>query len=207
MKFFSRNRLLFKAICVSFTICMIFSMIPFESECQSISEDVFRLHILANSDSNEDQALKLCVRNAVLDYANNLYKNSKSKQESIKLTKENLSSIIAIAQKTVREKGYDYKVTAKITNMYFNTRYYENITMPSGMYDALQIKIGSGEGHNWWCVMYPSLCLSSGVKSEELDKALTDEQKNIVDGEKNYVVKFKVVEYYEKLISFFKGEK
>ena len=87
--------------------------------------------------------------------------------------------------------------------MYFNTRYYENYTMPAGMYDALRITIGSGKGHNWWCVMYPSICISSAIDNDEkVEKTFSENQQEIVRGNE-YEYKFKVVEIFEKIVSFF----
>lgn len=198
-----KRKMFFKSLCTAMVLCMIFSLLPFESECQSISKDVFRLHILANSDNEEDQSLKIKVRNAVLLYGEKLYRNAQSKEEVMKITEDNLDSIIKVAQNTVRHSGYSYPVSAKIKNLYFNTRRYEDISMPSGMYDALQIKIGSGQGKNWWCVMYPSMCLFEECDDKELKESLTDEQYDIVSGEEKYVFKFKAVEYFEKIVSFF----
>lgn len=160
MKIFT-SRLLFKAFCCAFALTIMLTLIPFEASCREIQQDVFRLHILANSDSEEDQNLKLKVRDEILKYTEDIYKNSNSKEEAIKLTSENLQSIANKAKEIVSENGYDYQVKARIADVYFNTRTYENVTMPSGTYKALQIEIGKAEGKNWWCVMYPSLCVGA----------------------------------------------
>lgn len=193
---------LLKAFTVATILTILFSMIPFQAKCNDVSKEVFRLHILANSDSKEDQSLKLKVRNAVLNYTENLYSKAESLENAEKLTSENLQSIANIARKTVVDNGYNYRVQAEIRNMYFNTRYYDKVTMPSGNYDALRITIGKGQGHNWWCVMYPSLCVGASTNYEALQENTTDEEYEIMT-KGNYEYRFKVVEIFEKICSFF----
>lgn len=196
-------KLFLKSLCVAFVLTVIFSMLPFETECKEISNEVFRLHILANSDSESDQQLKLKVRDKVLEYTESLFENSHSKEEAENAVSDNLQEICNVALKEVRNNGYDYGVTAEITNMYFTTRYYDSYTLPSGMYDALRITIGSGEGHNWWCVMYPSVCISSEENQDKAAKeALNENQYDIVKNEQ-YEYKFKIVEIFEKICSYF----
>lgn len=196
-------KLIIKSACIAFVLTVIYSVIPFEAQCSELSEDVFRLHILANSDSEEDQSLKIKVRDEVLEYTEDLFNSADSKEEAERVISDNLQSISNVAYKTVLDNGYDYAVTAEITNMYFATRYYEGYTLPSGMYDALRITIGEGEGHNWWCVMYPSICISSAEDKESKAKeALDNDEYDIVCNEQ-YQYKFKVVEIFEKFCSLF----
>lgn len=195
---------LIKSACVAFVLAVIYSMIPFQAECAQISDEVFRLHILANSDSDDDQSLKLKVRDRVLEYTEELFANSDSKEAAESVVCENLQSIANTAYAEVLDNGYDYSVKAEITNMHFATRYYENYTLPSGNYDALRITIGEGRGHNWWCVMYPSLCISSVEQQDEkAHEVFSDEQYDIVKNEE-YTYKFKLVELFEDLCSLFK---
>ena len=135
-------RLFTKSLCVALILTMLFSVLPFEASCQEIRKDVFRLHILANSDTHKDQNLKLKVRDAVLEYTEKLYKNSNTKEEAEILTSKNLQNIANVAKQVIVDNGYNYNVTCQIEDVYFNTRTYENVTMPSGTYRALQIKIG-----------------------------------------------------------------
>lgn len=196
-------KLLIKSACIAFVLTVIYSVIPFEAQCSELSQDVFRLHILANSDSEADQSLKIKVRDKVLDFTEDLFNSANSKEEAESIISDNLQLISNVAYQTVLDNGYDYVVTAEITNMYFTTRYYEDYTLPSGMYDALRITIGEGEGHNWWCVMYPSICISSAEDKERKAKeALDDDEYNIVCNEQ-YQYKFKVVEIFEKFCSMF----
>lgn len=196
-------KLLIKSVCIAFVLTIIYSVIPFQAQCSEISDEVFRIHILANSDSDADQKLKLAVRDRVLEYTKTLFEDAKSLEIAEEIVSDNLQEIANVAYAEVLENGYDYKVKAEITNMYFNTRYYENYTMPAGEYDALRITLGEGKGHNWWCVMYPSICISSVETQDEKAKEVFDEQQyDIVKNEK-YEYKFKVVELFEKLCSFF----
>lgn len=191
-----------KSICISTVICIVFSLIPFNAQCKNISNDVFRLHILANSDSEKDQALKLKVRNRVLKYTENIYKKAKNKEQAEALTIKNLQSIADIAKSEVEKNGYNYSVKAEVSHMYFTTRYYDKVTMPSGFYNALRITIGKGEGHNWWCVMYPSLCIGSSTDYDSLKENTSSQEYNIMTEDK-YEYKFKTLEYFEKICSFF----
>ncbi len=195
-------RTLFRSFCAAVALCALFSMIPFSAQCRNISKEVFRLHILADSDSREDQALKLKVRDRVLEYTRALYKTSKSVSDAEALTEKSLQSIANVAKTEVEKNGYDYPVRAELRRMYFDTRYYGRVTMPSGMYDALRITIGKGEGHNWWCVMYPSLCVGASTDYNSL-KEKTNENEYSLMTEDKYVFKFRLVEYFEKICSFF----
>lgn len=201
MKLFN-SKLLFKSFCCAFVITIMLTLIPFEASCQEIQQDIFRLHILANSDTQEDQSLKLKVRDEILKYTERFYKSAASKEEAIKITSENLQSIANKAKEVVTENGYDYQVKARIADVYFNTRTYENVTMPSGTYKALQIEIGRAEGKNWWCVMYPSLCVGASANYQELKDNMNDNEYNLLTEEKTEY-KFKIIEYFEKIKSFF----
>lgn len=197
-------KLFLKSTCVAFILTVIYSVIPFQANCTDISNDTFRLHILANSDSESDQSLKLKVRDKVLEYTQELFNTSDSKEIAEKAVKDNLQSIADVAYKEILDNGYEYKVRAELKNMYFTTRYYDDYTLPSGMYDALRITIGNGEGHNWWCVMYPSICVSSSQEQDiRAKKVFNDEEYAVVKNEQ-YQYKFKIVEIFEKLRSFFK---
>ena len=197
-------KLFIKSICIAFVLTVIYSTLPFEAECADISNEVFRLHILANSDAEADQNLKIKVRDKVLEYTERLFDNAKSKEEAEITIADNIQSINNVAYKEILDNGYSYPVKTEITNMYFTTRYYENYTLPSGMYDALRITIGEGKGHNWWCVMYPSICISTVEEQDEKAREVfEEEQYNIVKNEK-VQYKFKIVEIFEKICSCFR---
>ncbi len=196
-------KLFIKSACIALVLTVIYSVIPFQASCAEIPNEVFRLHIVANSDSDCDQELKLKVRDRVLEYTSALFENAKSKEEAESLISKNLQSIADVAYDEILKNGFTYNVNAQIARMYFTTRYYENYTLPSGTYDALRITIGQGKGHNWWCVIYPSICISSSQSQDSKAKEVFDEEQyNIVKNE-HYEYKFKVVELFEKLCSYF----
>lgn len=202
---FMNKKLLLKSACIAFVLTVIYSVIPFQAQCSTIPDDVFRLHILANSDSGQDQSLKLKVRDRVLEYTKNLFESASGKEEAENLIADNLSAITDVAQSAVKDNGYDYKVESRIVNMYFSTRHYQSYTLPSGMYDALRITIGSGKGHNWWCVMYPSICISSEKDGEEKAKQTFSEGEYDVVRNEKYEYRFFVVEMFESMCNYFRN--
>ena len=175
-----------------------------------ISESVFRLHVIANSDSVEDQNLKYKVRDNVINYMNSLCSSAASKEEAIKLAKEHTDEFYNIAKQTVIDNGYSYDVKINIGNFDFPTQQYGDISLPAGSYDALRIEIGKANGQNWWCVMFPPLCfvdVSSGIVPEEsketIKKSLSNEEEYVlINGDKNADIKFKF-----KLIEMFQNVK
>lgn len=196
-------KLLFKSLCCALVISCLLSMTGFCGACEDIQNEVFRLHILANSDSEDDQKLKLYVRDGLLEYTEGLFKNCKNKEQSEQTALENIDNIKQKAQTLVYEYGYNYPVDAYITNMSFNTRVYDDFTLPAGNYDALRIVIGEGEGHNWWCVIYPALCVPS-AEGDELNSVLNEDEQDIINESEHYEVKFKIVEIFEGICSWFR---
>ena len=167
-----------------------------------IADSVFRLHVIANSDSDEDQNLKYIVRDRVIEYMSSISQNASSKEDVIEIAKANLDKIQAIASQTIRENGYTYSVNVEVGNFSFPSKRYGDITLPPGYYDALRIKIGEAEGQNWWCVMFPPLCfvdVTSGVVPDEskeiMKENLSKEEFDLISKNSNEVkVKFKIVE-------------
>lgn len=186
-----------KAILVSLILSFIFPMFKFINNCENISDKVIRLHILANSDSEVDQSLKLLVRDKILKSSCLfLDKNDDTIEKAEQKFLDNIEKIKHIAQQEVYNRGFDYEINAEmIDNMYFDTRKYDNFTMPSGEYRALRITIGEGKGKNWWCVMFPPLCISAAEDHTEIDDILTTSEKDVLN--ERYEVKFKIVEYFE----------
>lgn len=167
-----------------------------ESVVANISSGVIRLHILANSDSFEDQKLKLAVRDTLLKETSFINKE-----------KPDIHKIERICRKEIMKQGYSYDVSALYGNFYFPTKGYENIVLPAGKYQAVRVIIGEGKGRNWWCVMYPPLCYSGFLKGkinkEELDAlqySMKSDNYNLVS---ENVIKikptFKIVELWNKL--------
>lgn len=195
----NKSTLLIKSAIIAFVLTVIYSVIPFQAVCAEIPNDVFRFHILANSDSEEDQALKLKVRDKVLEKTKILFDTANSKSDAEEFVKANLETIEEIAQNEVYKNGYKYPVKAEVVDMHFDTRYYESYTLPSGMYDALRITIGNAKGHNWWCVMYPSICISTVDEGKDRAKdALSDDEYSVVTDDK-VEYKFFIVELFQKI--------
>ena len=139
-------------------------------EQQELADSVVRFHVIANSDSEEDQALKLAVRDRVLAQAEGLYPEGATLEEARLALEGHLNLLAAAGREVVEERGYDYPVSAQLTDCWFPTKEYEGFALPAGNYTALRVVIGEGEGQNWWCVAFPPLCL--GAASETVDQAL-----------------------------------
>ena len=174
-----------------------------------ISNSVFRLHVIANSDSEQDQSLKYKVRDNLIKYMNNICKECSTKQESINMVTLHQEEFKQVAVETIKNEGYSYNVNIEIGNFEFPTKQYGDISLPAGFYDALKVEIGEAKGKNWWCVMFPSLCfvdISNGIVPEEskedLQNVLTDEEYSIISDKSNYGMKFKF-----KLLEFFANSK
>ena len=194
-----------KAVKIFIPLFLVFAFLfsyitPFIETSENISEEVFRLHILANSDSTEDQQLKLKVRDEILKKGETVFASSNSLDETIKLCKDNITLFQQTAEQCLKDNGSNYSVKVYVDKEYFNTRKYDEITLPSGIYNALKIEIGQGKGHNWWCVMFPAICLSS-VTDDELNKYLSEDEQRLVNSNSKYEVRFKIVEIYEKIKS------
>ena len=168
----------------------------------ALADKVVRLHVLANSDSEEDQALKLKVRDRVLERAAELLEDSGDRDEAEARLTEALPELEGLAAAEIAANGYDYPVTARLEETSFTTREYDGFTLPAGKYLALRVVIGEGAGHNWWCVVFPPLCTtaSSDVSQTAMAAGLTEEEVGLITEEdQGYVLKFKAVEWWEAL--------
>ena len=172
----------------------------------NIADSVFRLHVIANSDSKEDQELKLKVRDELLSYMNIISKDSTNKQEAMQIANEHKEEFIQIAEKVIKENGYNYTVNVQVGKADFPTKYYGDITLPAGTYDALKVQIGEAKGQNWWCVMFPPLCfvdVSTGIvpdnSKQELKRSLDNEEYDLISKTDNNEIsfKFKIVELFQ----------
>ena len=174
-----------------------------EREQKDVSDAVLRLHVLANSDRAEDQALKLKVRDAVLQEAKSILPESNSVVQAEKVLGKNLERLAAVGAAVVAREGYDYPVSAELKDTWFPTKEYDDFSLPAGEYRALRIVIGDGEGQNWWCVVFPPLCLGAVAETTQetaLKAGMTEQQVALLTGEsEGYVVKFKALELWDKL--------
>ena len=183
---------------VALILGMALHFVSFSKNCENIKKDVFRLHILANSDETFDQNLKLRVRDAVLAAGYDVFDGVNSVEQAKKKVLKNLDVIRKIAQNEIRKNGYDYPVAVRLEKTFFDTRRYRDFTLPAGEYEALRIVIGKGEGHNWWCVMFPALCLAASGKPADTS-SLSEEEKRLILSNPKVEVRFKCVEIYEKI--------
>ena len=178
-----------------------------QREQRELADSVIRFHVIANSDSQEDQSLKLAGRDRVLARAEELYPQDATLEEARQALEGHLNALAAAGRAVVEEQGYDYPVSAQLTRCWFPTKEYEGFALPAGDYEALRIVIGEGAGQNWWCVAFPPLCL--GAASETVDQAtkagcFTQDQACLVTGEtEGYVLKFKGMELLGELQGFF----
>lgn len=171
----------------------------------NLYNSIFRLHVIANSDSKEDQDLKYLVRDNLINYIND--QKFSTKEDTINYAKNNINILKKIAEDTIKKQGFDYPVTVEVGNFEFPTKNYGDISFPAGYYDALRVKIGSSSGKNWWCVMFPPLCFvdtTTGIvpdnSKKELQENLSDENYMIVSENEEYGInfKFKIIEFFEK---------
>lgn len=166
-----------------------------------LAEKVVRLHVIANSDSDADQALKLQVRDRVLERAEALLRQCESRQDAEKLLESRLFELRRIALEEIRDNGFDYDAVVRLTEMDFPTREYDSFTLPAGKYLALRVVIGEGAGRNWWCVVFPPLCAaaSADVPTSALAAGLSEEQVGLITESDGYIIKSKLVEFWEQL--------
>ena len=161
-----------------------------------ITDDLLRLHILAQSDSEYDQSVKLLVRDALLERSEEIFGDSSSREDILEAARENLAYAEQTANAVLEENGCTYKAHCELAEMYFDKRVYGDITVPQGEYTALRVTLGSGNGHNWWCVIYPPLCLPCFTEDETDD--ISEEEKDILAEPEKYEVKLYIAELIKK---------
>ena len=169
---------------------------------EDISNKVFRLHILANSNSTEDQNTKLMLKNFILENSEDVI-GGKTLDEAISNAKNNRKEITEMCNEYLKSIGIDYKVVVSVVKEYFKTRVYDDFTLPAGKYNSLKIELGEAKGHNWWCIVFPSVCLSACTES--MNDYLSEDEMKLVSN--TYSPKFKVVEIYESAKEKIKNRK
>ena len=173
-------------------------------EQRELADSVIRFHVIANSDSEADQALKLAVRDRVLARAEEMYPEGATLAQAQEALEGHLNLLAAAGREVVEEQGYDYPVAATLEDCWFPTKEYEGFALPAGNYTALRVTIGEGKGQNWWCVAFPPLCL--GAASQTVEEAaqagyFSQEQRGLITGEnEGYVLKFKGLELLGELL-------
>lgn len=187
------------SIAIGIVTAVIFSICSFAKTSEEIRSDVLRLHVIANSDSSVDQNLKLRLRDYILEEGEDIFDGSVNVENAVKKIEPKLAELEKSADTFVRNAGFGYDVKITLSNEYFTTRTYESVTLPAGKYLALRVVIGSGEGHNWWCVMFPPMCVPAADKKDEIENVFTDKEIKLVESKPKYEPRFKVVEIYEQI--------
>ena len=196
-----------KILIMLFTLCltvMTVSILPIHGE-EKIYDSVVRLHVIANSDSNSDQELKLAVRDAILEKSADGFAVCATREEAIAAIESELDAIRRTAKEVVESFGYNYDVSVALGTEEYPTKAYEGFAFPSGSYLSLRVMIGEAAGENWWCVLFPPLCLDAATESNINDAfisvGLTPEEYKIITETDNpkYQVRFKILETFDKI--------
>jgi len=202
-----RRAKLLRRIAIATLAAFLWSILGFQARCIGIRKEVLRLHVIANSDSALDQRAKLHVRDRLLEAGADLFDGSINAASAEAEITPRIAELEECARKSLREFGLDYPVQVTVGEAYFNTRTYEEagVTLPAGRYRALRVVLGTGKGENWWCVMFPPLCLpAASTRALSLDAILTNGQLRVVKSNPKYEIRFKIVELWEAFMERFK---
>lgn len=194
---YAKRKTLEAAVLIGLTLAVLLSLVGFDARCGEIRENVLRLHVLANSDSEEDQALKLRVRDKILEAGEKIFAGASTEAEALAAARENIGLLQAAAEEEIARSGCSYPVRVEVGRSSFDTRAYDGFTLPAGEYEAVRVLIGQAAGHNWWCVMFPAVCLPAAEEREDLSQVLEGESLRIVEEPAQFTFRFKAVEVYE----------
>lgn len=200
-----RDKIFLIALIIAYILYCAFSITYFSSVSGEIRENVVRLHILADSNSEIDQNVKLKVRDALLEKNIQLLSDKVTPENATEYFKNSKDELEQCANEVLKENGLNYKATITLGKEYYTTRVYEDLTFPAGVYTSIKVILGSGEGKNWWCVMFPPLCVpvaDGGIETSDnvnLEDYLNEDGKRLVSSQGKFKVGFKVIEWYEKL--------
>ncbi len=194
-----------KNLNISIAFALVFSILMslafFDASCADIRTRVLRLHILANSDSAYDQQVKLAVRDRILSECGSLFAETESVADAIAEARANLPLLQSAAEAALCDYGCSYSVRVELAASDFATRHYGEVTLPAGEYEAVRVLIGNAEGQNWWCVCFPNMCIPAASQTDEISSALSESETKIVTKSGDYQIRFKIVEWYEKIKS------
>ena len=186
-----------QGVLIGLVCAVMLSLAHFDAACTDLKNSVLRLHIRANSDSREDQELKLAIRDRILEQSDTVFDECTDLESAIASAKRNSEEIEEIANSVIKEYGYDYTACVSVGESYFETREYDDFVLPAGNYRSLIVNLGKAQGKNWWCVVFPAVCLPAA--DAELNDSASSESSKIAENAPKYVMKFKVVEWYEKI--------
>lgn len=194
-----KRKILEISISAALILSIVFSVAGFQNGCDELRNDVLRLHILANSDSKEDQQIKLAVRDALLTCGKKMFSGETNVNNAEDILISEKEELIEAANKVLEENGFGYKAQITLAEEYFTTRTYDEYTLPAGNYRALKVILGEGEGHNWWCVMFPPLCLPAAVENTDTDLYFDGNGGKIIQSNPKYEIRFKLIEIIEEI--------
>lgn len=186
------------SIIISMAVSIVFGIVSFSVTAEEIRGDILRLHVLAASDSKDDQELKLKVRDAVLEAGGGIFDGSVNAENAVEKITPQIDVLSETAKKVIEENGFDYHVEITIDEEYFSTRTYETVTLPAGEYLSLIVRIGEGKGKNWWCVMFPPMCISATDENDVLKTVLNKNEIRLINRKPEYEPRFKIIDLYER---------
>ena len=187
------------SLILALIFCAVVSVLSVNGEYDGVRESVLRLHILANSDSLSDQELKLSVRDALQAEVDEVFAGCENIGQAMLAAEANADRLRMTAEDTLRAQGCDYPVAVSVERSYFNTRTYDGITLPAGEYNALRVEIGEAKGRNWWCVMFPAMCVTGRDAQTELETVLSDRQLKLLQAD-GYEVRLWCAEWLSGLL-------
>lgn len=188
---------LFGLICA-----IVLSFARFEVRCDELRENILRLHIIANSDSEADQSLKLVVRDEILKSSTDIFKDCRDISSACNIAETQLDVIADKANSVIKQNGFNYTATATVGDAYFETRQYDDFTLPAGTYKSLIVNLGEGKGKNWWCVVFPCVCVPT-ADDAELSDSVSEGAAQTAQNPQKYIMKFKTAEIYEEFKKIF----
>ncbi len=187
------------SVAIALVFSVIFSILSFAQTSSQVRKEVLRLHVIANSDSSADQNLKISVRDVILAEGAEIFDGSVNIENAAEKILPKIDLLTEAAERLIDERGFDYSVKISLEKEYFTTRTYETVTLPAGEYLALRVVIGEGNGHNWWCVMFPPMCISAADETDELNNVLSNNELKLVEKNPKFEPRFKIIEVYESL--------
>lgn len=190
------------SLCFGLICAVLISITNFNALCDDLRQNILRLHIIANSNSTADQELKLKIRDRILEEASGVFANAKSLEVAEDKAQKEISHFNEIANSVIKENGFNYKAEVSLGDCFFETRHYDTFSLPAGNYRSLIIKLGEAKGKNWWCVIFPSVCIPA-ASTGNLRDSVKENSAQIAEQSDRYIIKFKTVEIYEKIKNFF----
>lgn len=191
------------AVAFGLVCAILLSFAQFEARCDELRQGVLRLHIVANSDSDADQKIKLDIRDEILKNSIDIFKSCKNVDDAIATATDNQKVIYDITNEVLRKNGFNYQARVTVADRYFDTREYDNFTLPAGTYKSLVVDLGKAKGKNWWCVVFPCVCVPSAT-DVTLSDSVSSQAADTAESAPEYKIKFKTMELYEKIKNIFK---